>query len=156
MQNKTEWKKEERERFGCVSITASTHISSCDLILTGSCQRYDRVITVLTPPSAASSAHQKTMMHSLVQQQSVINTIISLNMNLKMTDDNLGMCWQQHNLRWGFHHHIVHSGLVVRVVKSLWCADSQENFKGLVKFKAKRKKLKKKNRCLLCLISWCC
>lgn len=81
MLNETEKKEEKRERervkLGYVSIAGSPHISSCDLILTGSCQRYDRVITVLTPPSATSSPQQKTMMHSLVQQPSVINTITS-------------------------------------------------------------------------------
>lgn len=38
--------------FGCVSSRGSARVSSCDLILTATCQRYDRVITALTPPSA--------------------------------------------------------------------------------------------------------
>lgn len=133
MQNKTErmWRKKfEKNRFGFVSITGYSYISSCDLLLTGSCQRYDRVITALTQPSAISSTCQKkkkTMMHSLVQRQSVINTISLWMGNLKMSDDNLGMCWQQHNLRWACHRQIVRAGLVAWIVRSLSCAA----FKGL-------------------------
>lgn len=87
-----EKKKTEGDRFGYVSIAGSPRIYSCDLILTGSCQRYDRVITALTPPSAASSARHKN------DDAQSSETAVCYQHNhpheyeSKMTDDNLGMC----------------------------------------------------------------
>lgn len=95
MQNKIERTKiRERVRFGYVSIARSPRISARDLILTGSCHRYDRVITVLTPPFTTSPAcHTKrnddaqfSATAVYYQRDHLLNTI------LKMSDDNLGMC----------------------------------------------------------------
>lgn len=91
MQNKTERKqtkreereRKKRERFGYVSIAGSPRIYSCDPILTGSCQRYDRVITALTPPSAASSAHHKNDDAQSSETAVCYQHNHPLNMNLK-------------------------------------------------------------------------
>lgn len=63
MQNETEGGRQIRLRQHRPHLRTSI---SRDPILTGSCQRYDRVITALTPPSAAGG-EKKPMMHSLVK-----------------------------------------------------------------------------------------
>lgn len=91
MQTETE-EKRERAAFSFVSIAGYPRISCCDPILTGSCQRYDRVITVLTPPSATSSARQKNDDAQFSATAVCYQRDHPPNANLKMSDDNLGMC----------------------------------------------------------------
>lgn len=82
----------QKGRFGYVSNCASPHIFFCDLILTGTCQRYDRVITVLTPPSAASSACHKNDDAQSSERAVCYQHHHPPECESKMTDDNLGMC----------------------------------------------------------------
>lgn len=125
MQNRTE-RTRERERFGYISIAASLCIYSCDLILTGSCQRYDRVITALTAPRASSSTRHEN--HDAQSSETAVcyQHNHSLNRNLKW----LTTIWEfvDSSIIWGegCHRQILCAGLFVRAVKSLWCADSQD------------------------------